>query len=280
MRDTIHAGELLAVLGRDPKLTRWQLWDQIKHNEDRSSGDYARWQSRLAEHIARGIADDHGLTIDGVATPDPDNCITSPKAWRLKAHEITFGRPAVLIVNQKNSQAMRDWCLPDRMSEKEEVRLEAVATAHNVDVVMLGTLVDGYTGQLYHRQASAERRAEHKASIAAFLEPVRQDIEPDFEIVADRAALRDGRVETARAELSQDIMRSLVEERDNLTSKKVELEIGLKPVVERIDQIDTLLIAGAAEKPVDIGTHIISIETNKAGRKSVKIENKGKILLF
>lgn len=280
MRQTIHAGELLAVLGRDTKLTRWQLWDQIKHDEDRASSDYAIWQSRLAEHIARGIAEDYGLTIEGISAADPANCITSPKAWRIKAHEITFGRPAVLIVNQKNSQAMRDWCLPDKMSEKEEIRLEAVATAHNVDIVLLGTLVDGYTGQLFHRQVDEAQRDEHKASISDFLESIRQDIEPDFDIIADRAALRDGRVSTARADMSQDIMRNLVEERDKLLSKKVELEINLKPVAERIDQIDTLLIAGATEKPIDIGSHIIRIETNKAGRKTLKIENKGKISLF
>ena len=279
MRQHINASELYALRGKDSKVTQWMLWDRLRAGDSEPSGDYVRWQSRLAASIAEGIAQDYGLKMGAQQKAEAGQIMT-PKCWSVEPHELTMGHKAVMIVNQKTSQAMRDWKAPDEPSAREMSRMKAVAAALGVDVVLLGTLVDGYTGQVYRVKVDEAERKEILDEVAAFIKMVEDDEEPDFDVVADRAAVRGGKVSATKLEASGAKIEDLLKEREGIEAKLLGLDAQAAEPKKRLDQINTMLIALAHNAPVHTDNAIVSVSEDARGTKKLKIEKKASKALF
>lgn len=279
MRQHITASELYALRGLDKKVTQWMLWDRLKEGENEPSGDYVRWQSRLAPSIADGIAQDFGLKIGSQERSESAQIMT-PKCWSVAPHELTMGNRAVMIVNQKTSQAMHDWKAPDEPSSREMHRMKAVAAAFGVDVVLLGTLVDGYTGQVYRVKVDEDERKAILEEVSAFIKMVVEDEEPDFDVVADRAAIRSGKVSATKLEASGAKVETLLVERNAIEATLSGLEAQGAGPRKRLDQINTMLIALASGAPVHTDDSIITVTEDARGVKKLKVEKKALKALF
>lgn len=274
MRDYVLAGEVAAILNLDTKQSPWAVWNKMTFQEDdRHIGEQGRWQGRLASEIARGIAKDHDLKIEAVLAPEANNGIMPPRAWKLAPSIRTGGKSAILIVQQRTQQMMFGWKSPEGVPQKQAMRLYAAAIAHGAEHVLMGVLVDGYRSEIYHLELTGDIEARITHAVADMVRAAREDDEPVVDYDLDRAAIRSGTVPT-KAKASLQHIKSLLAERDAITSELNRLKGEVRPHEARRDTINTMLIHMIEQSgSLDLGNQIVSVgEAN--GKKTLKVTNK------
>jgi len=278
----LRAGEVPALFGLDKSTSEWALYDRLTRGEDNGAGDYGRWQGRLMLPIVHGICEDHLLKNEGAL--EPQDCAPSgimpSKAWRIGPKMETGGRSSVLVVTQRSQATLREWKEPGTMPAKARCRYEAIATAYDMDDVLVGILVDGYSTQLYHVHVPAARREEIRQRALAFVEDVRAGNEPDIDFTADDQAIRKG-IAITRVEAASEQVDQMIAERARLINERIPADTVVKRVDARLREIETNLIhiAGAAMK-IETGTHIVAVERDSRQVAKLTIVEKAPAPLF
>lgn len=278
----LRAGEVPALFGLDRNTSEWALHERLTSGEDNGSGDYGRWQGRLMVPIMHGICEDHSLKNEGAL--EPKDCTASgimpSKAWRIGPKMETGGRSSIMVVTQRASTTMREWKEPSAIPAKAKCRYEAIAAAYDMDDVLIGVLIDGYSTQLYHLQVSAERRAEIRERCLAFIEDVKAGNEPDIDFGSDAASIRKG-IAITRVEAASGQVEGLITERARLINEKIPADATLKRVEARIREIETNLIhlAGPAMR-LETEKHIVGVERDNRQVPKVTVVDKAPTPLF
>lgn len=275
----IRASEVPTLYGENKKQSEWALWNDMIKNVERPLDEFGLWKSRLQIPIMTGICEDHKLAITDVLSSANAASLTGimpPKAWSLKATTRTENEPAVLVIDQRSTPSLREWRIPDKMPPKALRRLKAIAVAYNVQRVMLGLLIDGYSSQLYSISVSDEEAAEMKERVAAFVERVKNQDEPDLDFDLDEKAIRSGTgINVTKINASNDAVENLIAERSGLQAENIPLEARVKAISTRIRAIDTMLIGIAGEtNKIETSSHIVTLTRNAAGACSVVVTNK------
>ena len=278
----LRSGEVATLFGLDASQSEWALHEKLRSGEDTGAGDYGRWQSRLMQPIMQGVCEDHSLRAEGELKPQDCKCpiIMPSRAWNVGPKMETGGRPSILVVGQRTGASMREWKEPEAMPAKARMRYEAIATAYDVEDVLVGVLVDGYTSQVFHVRASAERRAEIKARCEAFVADVIAGNEPDIDFGSDEKAVRKG-IAITRVEAAAELVEGLLAERVRLVNDRIPADAALKRIEGRLREIDTNIIhlAGAAAR-LETPAHIIAVERDGKGNPRVVVAEKAPTPLF
>lgn len=278
----LRTGEVPALYGLDPSNSEWKLWNTLQEGDDSGAGDYGKWQSRLMVPIMTGICEDHRIKAQEPLDPHSTKCtaIMPPRSWLVAPSMISGGRPAVLVVSQRTEGSLREWKEPGIMPNKSLMRYRAIAAAHDVEDVLVGLLVDGYSSRVYHIQASAEERAEIRSRAEQFIETVVSGEEPDIDFGMDEAVIRSGRAVT-KVDVAAESVGTLLDERTRLIADKAPVDASLKRIESRMRQIDTNLIhvAGASGR-LEVGQRLVVVERDKKGTPRVSVIDKGPTALF
>lgn len=279
----LRTGEVPALFGLDTHKSEWALWNDLREAVDNGAGDYGKWQSRLMVPIMTGVAEDHGLKVEGALDPrgdDVSKTIMPPKAWRVAQSMRTNGRPSVLVVTQRGDATLREWKEPGTMPAKSLLRYEAIATAYGVDDVLVGVLVDGYSSRLYHVHTTSERRTQISERVAEFIENVAHDNEPEIDFGTDQRAIRSG-IAVSKVEAAAETVEQMIGERTRLLAERAPADATLKRIDQRMRQIDNNLIHMAGQTGrIEVGTKIIVIERDAKNTPRVNIIDKGAAPLF
>lgn len=279
MREFVRAGEVAAVLGMDPKLSPWAIWNRMSEGLEDGMTEGSRWQGRLASEIAVGIAKDHGLKITKALEPEIQHGIMPPRAWEVAPSIKTNGHPAVLMVMQRTQQAMYGWTAPSVIpatANRALMRFVSTAIAYGYDYIHVGILIDGYRSEVYQVQVDPETRGQIITKVAEMIEMVREDDEPVVDYEVDKEAVRDGKV-LLKTELAGPEIDALLAEREERKAFVRGLRNQVDEHNNRIDAIETLLIATVKEgSKIDTGNHIVEVERNSKNKLVIKVGTKAK----
>lgn len=275
MREFVRAGEVAAVLGLDPKVSEWAIWNRMTEDEDdHDISDRSRWQARLASEIAAGVAKDHGLTIQKGLEPKVGNGIMPPRAWEIAPSARTEGLPSILVVMQRTQQSLYGWESPEKIPEKSAYRFLATAVAYEYEYVHIGILVDGYRSEIYRLKVNPETRETIITKVAEMIEMVRTDDEPVVDYDADREAILTGKA-VVKSKESTATIEALLAEREEKKSQVTLHENNAKSLKQRIEQIDSIIIGSMPEdNNLDVGNSLLSTEKNSKGKLVLKITPK------
>jgi len=275
MREFVRAGEVAAVLGIDPKVSEWAIWNRmIEDVDDKDISDRSIWQGRLASEIAAGVAKDHGIKISKALEPKLANGIMPPRAWEIAPNINTNGNPSVLIVMQRTQQSLFGWDAPSQVPEKAAMRFIASAIAYGYKYVQIGILVDGYRSELYRLEVSEDLQKTVIEKVAEMIKMVQEDDEPVVDYDRDSASIREGKI-LVKATVSGEQINKLIEEWSNKKAEISSLENNTKAIKQRVDQIETILIGSIPEgKTVDTGTKVIGVEKNSKGKLVLTVGTK------
>lgn len=278
----LRAGEVPALFGLDRSTSEWALHDRLTRGEDGGAGDYGRWQGRLMVPIMTGICEDHLLRNEGVLEPQDvvGSGIMPTKAWRIAPKLETGGRPSVLVVTQRSQATLREWREPDAIPPKARCRYEAIAAAYDIDDVIVGVLVDGYSTQLYHVHVPQARRDEIRERCLSFIADVREGNEPDIDFGADEQAIRRG-IAITRVDAASGQVEALIAERARLANDRIPPDAIVKRIDARMREIDTNLIhlAGPAMR-LETERHIVAVERDARQNTKVVVAEKAPAPLF
>lgn len=278
----LRSGEVPTLFGLDANRSEWALWQDMRANVDNGAGDYGRWQGRLMMPIMQGICEDHSLRMERAVTSDDAVYagIMPPKAWLVAPTMMTQGMPALLVVSQRISSSLRDWKEPSSLPDKQRLRYQAIATAHDVEHVLVGLLIDGYSSQLYHVTTSEDRRAEIRTKSDQFIEDVRNDVEPDLDFSADAGAIRKG-IAITKVVAAAETVTQILDERARLSAERLPADSTIKRVDARLKQIDTNLIhmAGTTGR-LEAGNRLVTVSRDAKNVARVTIVDKAPTPLF
>lgn len=278
----LRAGEVPALFGLDRSTSEWALYDRLSTGQDNGAGDYGRWQGRLMVPIMHGICEDHSLKNEGVLEPQDfvASGIMPSRAWKIGPKMETGGRSSILVVTQRTAATLREWKEPATIPAKARCRYEAVAAAYDIDDVLIGVLVDGYSSQLYHVHVPAARREEIRERCLSFINDVKDGNEPEIDFGADEGAIRKG-IAITRVEAAAEHVEELISERARLVNERIPADTTLKRVDARLREIDTNLIhlAGPAMK-LETDKHIVAVERDNRQVAKVTVVDKAPAPLF
>lgn len=275
MREFVRAGEVAAILGLDSKVSEWAIWNRMTEDEDDGDmGDRSRWQGRLASEIASGVAKDHGLKIQKALEPKVGNGIMPPRAWEISPNVRTEGKPSILVVMQRTQQSLFGWEAPEKVPEKAACRFLATGIAYEYEYVHVGILIDGYRSELYRIKIEPTERDKIISKVQEMIEMVRTDDEPVVDYDADRSAILEGKA-MVKTQATSEVIAELIKEHEAKKSEKTTHDNKSKTLKQRIDQIESIIIASMpAEKNMDIGDKILSAEKNAKGKMVLTITTK------
>lgn len=166
------------------------------------------------------------------------------------------------------------------MPNRSLTRYRAVAAAHDVEDVLVGLLVDGYSSRLFHLRVDAEMRDEMRRRAEAFVETVRIGEEPDIDFGADAVAIRAGKTVT-KVQAAAESVDALLDEHARLVSDRAPVDASLKRLTERMRQIDTALIHLAGpDGRLEVGDRVVIVERNAKNVPTVKIVSRAPASLF
>ena len=281
MREYITPGEVAAVLGKDAKVSRFKIWDRLSSGEQSPIGDYGRWQGRLASSIMEGVATDHGLRITTAIESAVKHDIMPPRLWSVGPCLATNGRPGVLYVGQRQSPTMFGWKAPAGIPEKDRLRMLAIATATECDVVLYGVLIDGYQSSLFVFETNQAERDALAVEIAEFIQSVRDDIEPGLDYAQDAKEIKAGAIAAKPLEASAAEVEALAKEMREKQGQLATLTNQSKQTAARIGEIEATLLHILMKEPkLETECFIITKAENAAGKKSIQIADKKAAPLF
>ena len=281
----LRVGEVPVLYGEDSRTSELSLWDTLHKGGEDPIGDFGKWRSRLAQPVMSGICTDHRLSA--VSDMDPaeageETLIMPPKAWRLKPCYLTEGLPAVIVVELKSGQQMREWKAPSVMPPRQMRRLKAIGAAYGVDRVVLGVLIDGSTSQTYVVPVSQEERDEMKARVAAFVDTVRRNEEPDIDFTKDERAIRTGTgvaVTITRTQHSTEKAEEIIAESQTALAESAQASAAAGAAEARLRRADTMLLHLIGDRNrMETDTSIIEVTRNARGTPSITVTKKGSML--
>jgi hypothetical protein len=278
----LRSGEVPVLYGLDSAKSEWALWNELRKGQDTGAGDYGRWQGRLMVPIMQGIAEDHGLKIETHVDPHStrSEAIMPPRCWRIAPSMTSRGRPAIMVVSQRTESSLREWKEPGTMPNRSAMRYRAIAAAHDVEDILVGILVDGYSSRLFHLSVEADERKEIRRRAEEFIEKVRNDDEPDLDFSADAVSIRAGKA-VAKVQAAAESVDALLDEHARIVSDRAPVDASLKRMAERLRQIDTALIHMAGpDGRLEVGDRIVVVERNAKNVPTVKVISKAPSSLF
>lgn len=278
----LRVGEVPVLYAEDSRTSELSLWDTLRKGSDDAIGEYGKWRSRLAMPIMSGICSDHRLSaisdMEPAAAAD-ETMIMPPKAWRLKPCYLTDGKPAVIVVEMKSGQQMREWKAPTTLPPRQMRRLKAIGVAYGVEKVILGVLIDGSTSQTFVVTVSEEEAAEMKNRVAAFIDTVRRNEEPDIDFTKDERAIRTGTgvaITITRTEHSTQKAEEIISERQDALAATAQADAAAGAAVARLRRADTMLLHLLGDKErLETDTSIIEVKRNAKGTPSITVTKKG-----
>lgn len=281
----LRVGEVPVLYDEDGRTSELSLWDTLRKGGQDAIGDYGKWRSRLAQPVMAGICSDHRLKA--ISDMDPaaaaeETLIMPPKAWRINPCYQTDNLPAVIVVEMKSGQQMREWKAPSTLPARQMRRMKAIGAAYGVDRVILGVLIDGTTSQTFVIPVSQEERDEMKARVAAFVDTVRRNEEPEIDFAKDERDIRMGTgvaVTITRTQHSTDKVEELLQERQAALSANAQASAAAGAAEERLRRADTMLIHLVGEKGrMETDSSIVEVKRNARGVPSVTVTKKGATL--
>jgi hypothetical protein len=275
MREFVRAGEVAAILGLDSKVSAWAIWNRMTEDEkDSDISDRSLWQGRLASEIAAGIAKDHGIKLSKALEPKVGHGIMPPRAWEVAPHARTGGKKSILVVLQRTQQSLFGWEAPAKIPEKQLMRFLSAAVAYEYSYVHVGILIDGYRSELYRVQLDEETKAKIITKVEEMIQMVKDDDEPVVDYAMDNEAIREGRA-LVKATQSSEQIEALLAERQGAKTKISRNENEVRALKQRVDQIDTMIIASIPEgTTLDIGNTVLSTERNNKDKLILKVASK------
>lgn len=166
------------------------------------------------------------------------------------------------------------------MPNRSAMRYRAIAAAHDVENILVGILVDGYSSRLFHLSVEADERQEIRRRAEEFIEKVRNDDEPDLDFSADAVSIRAGKAVT-KVQAAAESVDALLDEHARIVSERAPVDASLKRMAERLRQIDTALIHMAGpDGRLEVGDRIVVVERNAKNVPTVKVISKAPSSLF
>jgi len=281
-RTYLRTGEVPALFGLDSNKSEWALWNELQNGADSGAGDYGRWQGRLMVPIMQGIAEDHGIKVETHMDPHSttSGVIMPPRCWRVAPSMASRGRPALLVVAQRTEASLREWKEPGTIPNKSLMRYRAIAAAHDIEDVLVGLLVDGYSSRLFHVTADDATRQEIRTRVEDFIQTVISGEEPDIDFASDAVAIRAGKT-VAKVQAAAESVDTLLDERARIMVERAPVDATVKRLEVRLRQIDTNLIhLAGSDGRLESGGRMVVVERDGRGNPKVSVIDKAPAALF